>query len=286
MKVIIAWLADFAWILYAACILGALIYVARALSLQRRLEASLTSFERETMAAQVARLWRIAFVFVIVGALLFVGQMYLLPRVVSQEPLATPTVTGLVMAPTSELLPTSMPVIGALPTITATLAAPSPPSPPPEATPTLEPSPTPEVGAAYSLGVRLGAVGRLEGYDLTAIEVTPAQSLGLTLYWRALEGTPAADYWVFVHLRSADGQLIAQHDSAPANGARPTTTWQPGDLIVDPHQLIFNEAGANYTGVAEIAVGLYNPAAPEERVPVEGGGDYAVLPTTISVVAP
>ena len=60
MKVLLAGLADLAWIFYALCALGAIIYAARALAVQRRLAVSLTTFERETMTVQIGRLWRVA----------------------------------------------------------------------------------------------------------------------------------------------------------------------------------------------------------------------------------
>ena len=282
MKVLLAWLADFAWVLYAACGVGAVIYVARALSLQRRLGGTLTVFERETMAEQVARLWRLAITFVTLGGVLFVGQVYFLPQVVPEEQVEpTPTLMVGLATSTPSPSPTATPLLGALPTITATVAPPPPPpSPAPTLTPTVPAGPSP----AYPLNARFGDVAELVGYDLVSTEVRPDQTVGLTLYWRALEGAVNTDYWVFTHLLPPEfDRLIGQHDGVPAGGTRPTTGWAPGEVIVDYHELIFYEAG--YSGAAQIAVGLYDPEI-YVRVPVEGGGDYVLLPTIITVVAP
>ncbi|HHH40516.1 MAG TPA: hypothetical protein ENK56_00765 [Chloroflexi bacterium] len=284
MKVLLAGLADFAWVLYAACGLGAVIYVARALALQRRLGGSLTAFERETMTAQMARQWRVAIAFVVLGGLLFAGQVALLPRVVPAEATPTPTLAAGLVTSTPTPSPTPTPLMGSLPTITATVPPPPPPVPEPTDPPT--PTPTPQAGPAptYPVGARLGNVAELVGYDLAATEVNTGQTVGLTLYWRALEGANTLNYWVFTHLLPPEfDRLIGQHDGVPAGGTRPTTGWTPGEVIVDHHELIFYEA--DYTGPAQIAVGLYDPGS-MARVPVEGGGDYILLPTVLNIVAP
>lgn len=282
MKVVLAGLADFAWVLYAACGLGAIIYTVRALSLQRRLGESLTAFEQETTAAQAARLWRIAVTFVVVGLTLFAGQAYLLPRIMPEEQsLPTPTLAVGLATSTPSPSPTATRILGALPTITVTVP---PPPPPPSPEPTPTPTSLPAASPAYPFSARLGNVAEFLGYDLVSTQVSTDQTVGLTLYWRALEGASSANYLVFTHLLPPEfDRLIGQHDSAPAGGARPTTGWVPGEIIVDYHELVFYEAG--YSGAAQIAIGLYDQAT-LVRVAVEGGGDYILLPTTITIVAP
>lgn len=284
MRVLLAWLIQFAWLFYALCGLGALLYIVRALSLQNRLGESLTTFERETTVARVARYWRTAVAFIVLGVTIFAAQAVLLPRISAEELLlTTPTLAGLITstpAPTA----TASPIAGALPTVAATAAVPlpPPPSPPPASTPTPTPGPVPSV----ALGIRLGNVAELIGYDVVSTQVNTSEGAQVILYWRALDGAAGGDYWVFTHLRTPDGRLVAQHDSAPVNGMRPTTGWTTGEIILDAHRMIFKPEEAGYSGTAEIAVGLYNPTAPEMRVPVEGGGDYVSLPTLITVVGP
>ncbi|MFN8532112.1 MAG: glycosyltransferase family 39 protein [Dehalococcoidia bacterium] len=54
----------------------------------------------------------------------------------------------------------------------------------------------------------------------------------LKLVWEAI-ATPRADLSVFVHLAGPDGRPIAQADGPPAGGLMPTTTWAPGERVVD-----------------------------------------------------
>lgn len=289
MRNFLALLADFAWVLYAACGLGAIIYVVRAIALQRRRTLSLTSFERETTAEHIAQLWRLALVFSLVGVALYAAQAYLLPRLPLDE-LAPPeeTAVGLIM-PTPTPPPTQTPIFGAMPTLTTTVASPLAPDAPtvaPTEVVVVEPTPAQEQMPAIALNARFGTAAELMGYDVTAVDVTAAGGVGVILYWRALEGATAANYTVFAYLRTPDGQIIAQHEGTPVNGARPTTGWLVGEQIVDYHQMVFNEAGAAYTGPAEVLVGFFDAAAPANRLPVEGGGDFVILPSPINVVAP
>jgi len=128
--------------------------------------------------------------------------------------------------------------------------------------------------------VRFSDFAELSSYSLPAAEVTTAQPLPLTLYWRGLEGASPMDYVVFTHLLAEDGHLVAQHDGAPAGGTRPVTGWAVGETIVDFHPMVFQDTA--YTGLARIAVGLYDPAT--GRVLTQTGEDHVVLPVTIIVV--
>jgi hypothetical protein len=54
----------------------------------------------------------------------------------------------------------------------------------------------------------------------------------MTLYWRVL-ATPPTDYTLFTHYRDGWGNIIAGRDATPVLQRRPTSTWQPGELIAD-----------------------------------------------------
>jgi hypothetical protein len=73
---------------------------------------------------------------------------------------------------------------------------------------------------------------------------------------------------------------VAQHDSWPAAGARPTTGWIKDEIIVDDHLLTF--AVADFTGTGQIEIGLYDQAT-GERVPLSDGSDHLLLPTQVVV---
>jgi hypothetical protein len=74
--------------------------------------------------------------------------------------------------------------------------------------------------------------------------------------------------------------LLAQHDSPPANGQRPTHEWLPGQYIIDSHELIWRETG--YIGPARIVVGLYDPAT-GARLQTAEGADHVLLPVEVAV---
>lgn len=115
-----------------------------------------------------------------------------------------------------------------------------------------------------------------------------ADSLNLTLYWRALaSGLP--DYTHFVHLLGPDGQLVPgrQADGMPQGNSYPTSQWVSGEVVADP---IFISLADLPTGVYHLAVGLYRnlgsefPRLPLRVAPGLGGVDEAlILPISLPV---
>ena len=289
MTILLQWLVEHAWVFYAACAVGIIIYLLRAMAARRERSLALFTLERETATARMARSWVMAFVFVVIGALIFLSSAFLLPALPMYgegTPPPTRTLAAGVEPPTPGVTPTPSPTLGMVvpsltPTITVTnTPAPTGPASEPTEVPTAAPTDTPEPAISGEVYVRFGDFAALVGYSLPAAEVTAGQPLPLTLYWQGLEGTSPTNYLVFTHLLSQDGRLIAQHDGAPVGGTRPTGEWATGETIVDPHPMAFADPG--YTGLANIAVGLYDPAT--GRVPTGTGDDRAVLPVTINVL--
>lgn len=289
MTILIQWLIERAWILYAACAIGVVIYAVRALAAHRERNLALFTLERETATARVIQAWAMALVFTIIGATVFVGITLILPDLDMDTLPPTPTLAAGLESPAPVIMPTSSPTPGFLVPTFAPVAtnAPIPTPAPPEPAETSTPAPTgtPEAATSGEVHVRFGNFAELVTYNLPAAEITTAQPLLLTLHWQALEGTSPMNYLVFTHLLSEDGRLIAQHDGAPANGASPTTGWVPGETIVDPHLMEFKPEVSDYTGAATIAVGLYDPGDPSTRVLTHTGDDRVVLPITINVIS-
>jgi hypothetical protein len=125
----------------------------------------------------------------------------------------------------------------------------------------------------HHVGIRFADIAELVGYDLDPGPYSSESPVVITLYWRALPGAPDADYAVFAQLLSPEGRLIAQDDSRPAGGARPTTGWLENEIVTDPHPIAFHDP---YGGPATIVVGLYDPVT-MERVVTDGSQDAAVL---------
>lgn len=123
---------------------------------------------------------------------------------------------------------------------------------------------------AIRLDVELGGQIRLLGAMANKEAVQPGGLLALTLYWQAI-GPVEQDYTVFVHLLGRYDRVLAQRDATPGLGARPTSRWTPGQVVVDPYLVALPETGyAPDQAVWE--VGLYDPAT-GRRLPVADGRD-------------
>ncbi|MBI1257308.1 MAG: hypothetical protein GC204_07545 [Chloroflexi bacterium] len=90
------------------------------------------------------------------------------------------------------------------------------------------------------------------GLTLRMDQILPdAQRVDL---WWSAEQTPAVDYSVSAFVLNDAGQLVAQSDGFPFLNARPTSSWQPGEVVYDPHPLDLSSlAPGHYT----VAVQLY-----------------------------
>ena len=121
------------------------------------------------------------------------------------------------------------------------------------------------------IDVRLGDWVALAGVNAPD-RVAPGQALSITLVWQAL-GETSQDYKTFVHLLSADGQLVAQSDAVPASWTRPTSGWQPGEFVQDPHTLVPKPNLPS--GEYRLLAGMYDGDG--RRLPVATGGDAVEL---------
>lgn len=91
----------------------------------------------------------------------------------------------------------------------------------------------------------------------------PGESFSLTLFWHA-ETSVQHDYTVFVHVVEGDERMAGQWDQVPAAGAAPTSTWEPGRLVVDEYRVPLRP---DARGALRILTGLYDPGT-GERLPV------------------
>jgi hypothetical protein len=120
-----------------------------------------------------------------------------------------------------------------------------------------------------------GETIRLTGVGVRPETVLAGDIVQVQLLWTA-GGPTARPYKVFLHLVDGEGQLVAQRDSEPAGGSRPTTGWQAGEVITDNHGLLIPPGTA--PGEYELRLGLYDAFDPSARLPAEpSAGDYLVL---------
>lgn len=136
-----------------------------------------------------------------------------------------------------------------------------------------------------SLEVKLGEVVVLQAYKLLDKQVGPGDIVRVSLDWQSEEEI-GERYKVFVHLLDSEGRLVAQRDSEPVGGSRPTSTWAEGEEIADNYGVLVPE-GTN-AGEYRLVVGMYLPST-EERLPVHAESvetiDDGVLLGGVQVVA-
>ena len=124
---------------------------------------------------------------------------------------------------------------------------------------------------AVILNARLGSDVSLVGIDPPRL--TNASALSVTLHWRA-DQTPDQNYTAFVQLLNGAGQLVAQSDSQPAAGELPTSSWLPGETVLDSHDLTLKPGLP--PGDYHLIAGMYLLKT-GQRLPVAGSGDYVSL---------
>ena len=127
------------------------------------------------------------------------------------------------------------------------------------------------------VGATFGDAITLLGYDLDRREAKRGETIHLTLYWQA-QRSIEQEYSVFTHLLDGTNHISAQQDSVPVRGARPTTGWVEGEVIMDEYELVVK--GDAPTGEHQIEVGLYEPES-GRRLSVTGGGHAVDLCSVI-----
>jgi hypothetical protein len=121
------------------------------------------------------------------------------------------------------------------------------------------PVPAPEEQTA----VEFGAI-RLLGYDLDC--GTAPNTCQVTLHWQA-QGPVDRDYTVFMHL--VDGEIASPDDGAPGDPFFPTSTWLPGQVVLDGHTLAVPQEAP--PEAYPLVTGLYHVPT-SERVPATDAG--------------
>ncbi len=126
--------------------------------------------------------------------------------------------------------------------------------------------------ATRSLNTTLGEVVRLVKVN-TVESLRPGQTLPAEFVWLPLK-RPSVDYHLFLQLLTAEGDLVAQHDSSPGGGYVPTSAWTPETEVSDRHGLSL--PADLPPGEYRLIAGLYDPAS-GERLSVDRGGDFVEI---------
>ncbi len=105
----------------------------------------------------------------------------------------------------------------------------------------------------------------LLGYDLSASDVQPGDTLDLNLYWKARQSL-TTDYSSFVHVVDEEMNIYAQKDSLNP-GRYPTRLWEVDEYNRDSHTIMIPPGTP--PGDYILGAGLYDPAA-LTRLPILG----------------
>lgn len=73
-------------------------------------------------------------------------------------------------------------------------------------------------------------------YSMAPRRVRSGEAVQVTLWWEALT-RPEKDYTAFIHVIGPDGRIWAQHDVLLQNGDRPTSAWEPREIVRQDHVL-------------------------------------------------
>lgn len=105
------------------------------------------------------------------------------------------------------------------------------------------------------LQVRFGEAVALRGVDLTQGQtLSPRSGINLQLYLEPLVSRRDWPLNIFVHLRDAEGRIVAQRDLLGV----PPRYWEAGTLIVQDHFVPFWEWSPVPPGTYTLVMGVYN----------------------------
>jgi len=85
-------------------------------------------------------------------------------------------------------------------------------------------------------------------------------------------------YKVFTHVLDGRSYIVGQRDAEPVGGARPTTTWNEGEILADNYGVLV--LPATPPGEHQLEIGMYNRETGERLAVSRNGealGDHIVL---------
>lgn len=134
---------------------------------------------------------------------------------------------------------------------------------------------TVDSGSWLALGADFESGIHLRGVDIRANRVAPGSSLGFSAIWERIavveeDAGSLPECVVRAALESSDGVVIARDEHVPANGSRPTSGWQPGEVVTGDAFALAVPADAP-PGDYALWLDVYRQPDPADRLGVLAG---------------
>ncbi len=123
-------------------------------------------------------------------------------------------------------------------------------------------------GTKVSVGANFDNQIMLVAYEIPKVLYSRDDTIPLTLYWQAIK-PPRKNYDVLLQLTTPDGQHVAEYQSNPARGTRPTLSWLASQQVVDAYKLIIPENIA--AGAYQLRLAWIDPKT-NRGLPIISGG--------------
>ena len=127
-------------------------------------------------------------------------------------------------------------------------------------------------GTKVPVGANFDNQIMLVAYEIPKVLYNRDDTIPLTLYWQAIK-PPRKNYDVLLQLTTPDGQHVAEYQSNPARGTRPTLSWLASQQVVDAYQLIIPKNID--TGAYQLRLAWIEPES-GRGLPVISGGSLQV----------
>ncbi len=140
----------------------------------------------------------------------------------------------------------------------------------------------------HVLTADFGSAIHLRGYTLHTEAVDDHGTLALTLQWQA-RGVIDREYMLFIHVLSADGQIVQRVDVPPGGPDAPTSQWKLYRFITWVHTVPI--PASIPSGTYWIALGVYDPQdfsrlpvhrSPPPSAPDDGPNALMIGPVTLN----
>jgi hypothetical protein len=129
--------------------------------------------------------------------------------------------------------------------------------------------------SARRFDVDYGGSMRLLAFEAPKGPIRPGRAVPITLYWKVLKPMPE-DFSIYLQLFGWH-QDLAQIDSYPGGGTRPTSRLSPGQVLADRYVLQVSPDAKGPTP-AWISAGLYRLSSQEKLPATDAEGQAVIFP--------